>query len=151
MYTVGATGGAVAAAGVVVAAAGTKSVLPGRVFESRSGNPGLVTVDGLFQGAGRIGVGKNVEVKVAGRAGVPVDAEAVFLNVVAVGPSRAGYLTVFPCGITPPLAPSVNYDAGDVAANAVLAKIGVGGKVCVYTSAATDVVIDVNGYTLATT
>ena len=30
--------------------------------------------------------------------------------------------------------------------NAVLAKIGDGGKVCIYTLAETDIVIDVNGY-----
>jgi hypothetical protein len=71
----------------------------------------------------------------------------VFLNVVAVGPSGSGYLTVFPCGTTPPLASTGNYSTGDVAANAALAKIDVDGNVCVYTSAATDLVIDVNGYT----
>jgi hypothetical protein len=40
----------------------------------------------------------------------------------------------------------VNYVAGDVVPNAVLAKVGVGGKVCIYTLAATDIVVDVNGY-----
>jgi hypothetical protein len=124
-------------------------VLPGRVFESRSGSADFVTVDGLFQGAGRTGAGEVVEVQVTGRAGVPVNAEAVFLNVVAVDPSGSGYLTVFPCGATPPLAANVNYNTGDIAANAVFAKIDDDGKVCVYTHAETDLVIDVNGYTPA--
>ena len=124
-----------------------QSVLPGRVFESRSGKPDFITVDGSFQGVGPIGAGEVAEFKVTGRAGVPDDAEAVFLNVVAVGPSGSGYLTVFPCGTTPPLASNGNYSTGDVAANAALAKIDVDGNVCVYTSAATDLVIDVNGYT----
>jgi hypothetical protein len=123
-----------------------QSLLPGRVFESRSGNPDFITVDGSFQGVGLTGAGQVAEFKVTDRAGVPEDAESVFLNVVAVGPSGPGYLTVFPCGTTPPLASNVNYSTGDVAANAVLAKIGVDGNVCVYTSAATDLVIDVNGY-----
>ena len=87
--------------------------------------------------------------KVTGRAGVPDDAEAVFLNVVAVNPSGPGYLTVFPCGSTAPLAANVNYSGGDIAANAVLAKVGDGGKICVFTLAATDLVIDVNGFTPA--
>ncbi|MGK0276484.1 MAG: hypothetical protein ACI9N0_002877, partial [Ilumatobacter sp.] len=126
-----------------------KSVSPGRVLESRSGNPEYITVDGLFQGTGRTAAGQIAEIKVTDRAGVPADAEAVFLNVVAVSPSGPGYLTVFPCGITPPVAANVNYNTGDVAANAVLAKIGVGGKVCVFTAAATDLVIDVNGFTPA--
>jgi hypothetical protein len=132
---------------VVPADAGTKSVVPGRVLESRSGN-GFVTVDGLFQGVGRSGVGVVREVKVTGRAGVPVDAAAVFLNVVAVDPSGAGYLTVYPCGMTRPVAANVNYNQGGVVANAVFAKIGDGGRVCVYSSTATDLVIDVNGFTL---
>ena len=45
-----------------------------------------------------------------------------------------------------PLASSVNYGPGDVVANAVLAKIGTGGKVCIYSPAATDIVVDVTGY-----
>jgi hypothetical protein len=133
--------------GYTPAGADTKSVVPGRVLESRSGN-GLITADGLFQGVGRTGAGEVREVQVTGRAGVPVNAEAVFLNVVAVSPSGPGYLTVFPCGATPPLAANVNYDTGDIAANAVFAKIDDDGKVCVYTLAETDLVIDVNGYTL---
>jgi hypothetical protein len=135
--------------GYTPAGADTKSVVPGRVLESRSGN-GLITADGLFQGVGRTGAGEVREVQVTGRAGVPVNAEAVFLNVVAVSPSGPGFLTVFPCGATPPLAANVNYNTGDIAANAVFAKIGDDGKVCVYTHAETDLVIDVNGYTPAT-
>jgi hypothetical protein len=72
------------------------------------------------------------------------------VNVVAVDPSGAGYLTVYPCGMTRPVAANVNYDKGGVVANAVFAKIGDGGRVCVYSSTATDLVIDVNGYTPAT-
>ena len=141
----------VASGAVVLLATTVQPVLPGRVLESRSGNPGFVTVDGLFEGVGRTGAGRVAEVKVTGRAGVPEDAEAVFLNVVAVGPSGPGYLTVFPCGMTPPLAANVNYGTGGVAANAVFAKVGVGGKVCVFTLAETDLVIDVNGFTPAGT
>ena len=136
---------------VVPLGATVKSVPPGRVLESRSGNPDFKTIDGLFQGTGRTAAGQIAEIKVTDRAGVPADAEAVFLNVVAISPSGPGYLTVFPCGITTPLAANVNYNTGDIAANAVLAKIGVDGKVCVFTYAATDLVIDINGYTPATT
>ena len=55
-------------------------------------------------------------------------------------------MTVFPCGEALPKASHVNYVAGEVAPNAVLAKIGVGGKVCIYTKAETDMIADVNGY-----
>ena len=93
---------------VVEAGTGSvRSVPPARVLESRIG-PGFDTFDGLFEGTGRIGAGQVLELTVAGRAGVPLDAEAVFLNVVAVLPGFGGYVTVFPCGITPPLAANVN-------------------------------------------
>ena len=68
------------------------------------------------------------------------------LNVTAVFPSGPGYLTVFPCGSPQPLASNVNYPAGQVVPNAVLAKVGTDGKVCIFTLADTDLVVDVNGY-----
>jgi len=40
----------------------------------------------------------------------------------------------------------VNYLAGDVSPNAVLSGVGAGGAVCIYSMAATDVIVDVNGY-----
>ena len=86
------------------------------------------------------------EVVVAGRGGVPADADAVFLNVTAVAPLAAGFLTVFPCGEELPNASNVNYGPGDVVPNAVLAKVGDDGKVCVFSLAATDLVVDANGH-----
>ena len=44
------------------------------------------------------------------------------------------------------LPPNVNYSAGDVVPNAVLAKVGSGGKVCIYTKATSHILADVNGY-----
>jgi hypothetical protein len=63
-----------------------------------------------------------------------------------VAPNAAGYLTVYPCGVTRPLASNVNYVAGQVVPNAVLVKVGTAGKVCIFSLAATDIVVDVNGY-----
>ena len=62
---------------------------------------------------------------------------AVILNVTAVAHAGSGFLTVFPCGEPQPLASNVNYLAGDVVPNAVLAKVGVGGSVCIFTMAVT--------------
>ena len=68
------------------------------------------------------------------------------LNVTAVAPSAAGFLTVFPCGSDRPLASHVNFVPGDVVPNAVIAKIGDGGKVCIFSRAETDLLADVNGF-----
>ena len=122
--------------------------MPGRLLDTRSG-PNDLTVDGSFQGNGRRSAGTTLQLTVTGRGGVPNNAGAVMLNVTAVSPGAAGFLTVFPCGTTMPLASSVNYGPGDVVANAVLAKIGTGGKVCIYSPAATDIVVDVTGYIAA--
>ena len=100
----------------------------------------------LVQGGGGRAAGSVTEVVVAGRGGVPVDAVAVMLNVTAVGAVAAGFLTVFPCGSLRPLASNVNYVAGQVVPNAVLAKVGDGGGCVCSPSRELDLVIDVNGY-----
>ena len=120
-------------------------VVPARLLETRVGADDK-TVDGLFQGIGPVRAGVVLELPVAGRDKVPATASAVMLNVTAVFPTGPGYLTVFPCGAPRPLASNVNYAAGQVVPNAVLAKIGTGGTVCIYSLVDTDVVIDVTGF-----
>ena len=66
----------------VSAAAGEFVSLPSpqRVLDSR---PGAATADGQFAGIGVRPSGTVVELQVAGRVGVPDDAESVALNVTA--------------------------------------------------------------------
>ena len=66
------------------------SIVPARLLETRTGES---TVDGQFQGIGRRPAGSVTEVTIAGRGGVPADAQAVVLNVTAVSPSADGFLT----------------------------------------------------------
>ena len=77
------------------------SVVPGRLLETRQG-PNDKTVDGAHQGAGMVAGGSEVALQVEGRHGVS-GAAAVMLNVTAVAPDAAGYLTVYPCGEARPL------------------------------------------------
>ena len=142
---VGASPASAASNAVVPTAPPVVTVSPARLLETRSG-PNLTTVDGQFQGQGRRAAGSVLELTVAGRGSVPADASAAVLNVTAVFPDGPGYLTVFPCGEDQPNASSVNYQTGQVVPNAVLAKIGAGGKVCIFTLAASDLLVDVNGY-----
>ena len=83
----------------------------------------------------------------AGRGGVPANAEAVVLDVVAVHPDADGFLTVFPCGTPVPLASNLNYNAGQVIANSVFTGIGTNGTVCIYSHASTHLVVDATGHT----
>jgi hypothetical protein len=120
-----------------------QSVVPARLLDTR---PGQTTIDGLFQGAGVRAAESVTELKVTGRGGVPNDASAVLMNLTAVTPDGPGFFTVYPCGETRPLASNVNYVAGQIVPNAVLAKIGTNGNVCIYTKAASHILADVNGY-----
>jgi hypothetical protein len=120
------------------------SLVPARLLETRVGES---TVDGMSAGIGRRSAGSVTELTVAGRGGVPEDASAVMLDVVAVLPDAAGHLTVYPCGTPRPLASSLNYAPGQVIANSVFTGIGTDGTVCIYTYATTDLIADVTGHT----
>ncbi|TPW13722.1 MAG: alpha-tubulin suppressor-like protein [Acidimicrobiaceae bacterium] len=61
------------------------------------------------------------------------------------GPLR-GFVTVYPCGNARPLASNLNFIAGVNAANQVTAKVGRDGRVCLFTSAQTQLVADVSGW-----
>ena len=53
---------------------------------------------------------------------------------------------MFPCGTDIPTAANLNYGTGTTIPNSVIAKVGTGGEVCIYTSNTTHIVVDVNGY-----
>ena len=132
-------------AGRTDVAGGVVSLSPERLVDSRSG-VNNVTVDGEFEGVGRVAAGGVLTVDVLGRGGVPADGvSAVVLNVTAVAPSAAGHLSVFPCGSTPQSS-SLNYVAGSVVANEVIAKVSSRGRVCVFSFAESHLVVDVVGY-----
>jgi lysophospholipase L1-like esterase len=120
-----------------------RAVVPGRLLDSRQ--PASPTVDGLFEGIGPRLKGSITELQVTGRAGVPTDASAVVLNVTVTAAQGDGFVTVWPCGTDLPNASSLNFTTGQTVPNAVIAKIGAGGKVCLYTSAATHLLADING------
>ncbi|MFN8022829.1 MAG: hypothetical protein U0Q03_14985 [Acidimicrobiales bacterium] len=83
---------------------------------------------------------------VAGRGEVPADAIGVALNVTVTNPSTAGYVTVHPCLVTPPLASNVNFVADQTVPNFVIAGLDADGDACITTSSLTDLVVDVAGY-----
>ncbi len=122
-----------------------RPLIPARLLETRSGAVDK-TIDGLFEGEGRVGPDAEVELQVTGRGGVPTNASAVTINIGAVRPSDQGFITVYPCGADRPLASSINYLGGDVISNSVLAQIGDDGKVCIYALRETDLIADVTGF-----
>ncbi|MCU1400054.1 MAG: hypothetical protein JWN62_3163 [Acidimicrobiales bacterium] len=135
-------------AGFFSATAPYVPLLPARVLDTRGDG---ATFDGQGQRAGLPARGSVTEVQITGRAGVPTDAAAVVLNVTVTEAQGAGFVTVFPCGTERPNASNLNYVTGSTVPNNVIAKIGTGGKVCLYTSNATHLLADVNGYFRPTT
>jgi hypothetical protein len=91
------------------------------------------------------GVGATVELAVTGAA-VPADAVAVVLNVTGTEASAPGFVTVWPCGQARPTASNLNLLANGTTPNLVIAKLGAGGKVCLFTQTGTHLLADLEGY-----
>jgi Domain of unknown function (DUF4331) len=110
------------------------AVEPSRLLDTRS--------------ATKPAAGQVVEVQVSGVAGslIPTDAKAAYLNITAVNTVNDGYVTVYPCGSPQPGASSFNPIAGMTTHNLVAAAVGTNGKVCIFTSSSTDLLVDVQGY-----
>jgi hypothetical protein len=87
-------------------------------------------------------------VQVTGAGGVPLaGVAAVVLNVTVTNTTSSGALTVYPTGMSRPVASNLNWTAGKTVPIRVVALTGTGGKVSLYNySGSTDIVIDVNGY-----
>jgi hypothetical protein len=83
-----------------------------------------------------------VEVSVTSAVG---NAEAVVANVTATNPAATGFVTVFPCGDAVPTASNLNMAAGQTVPNLVFAQVGTTGRICLKSTAATDLLVDVVG------
>jgi hypothetical protein len=114
-------------------------LVPARVLDTRNSTQGELSAP--------VGDRQTVAQRVAGVGGVPANARAVAINITAVTPSRAGFLTVWPSGRTRPTVSSINFGAGEVVGNFVFAEVGANGRVSIYNhNGSTDVVFDVVGY-----
>jgi len=76
---------------------------------------------------------------------IPATAAAYSLNVTVVPNLSLGYLTVWPAGQSKPNVSTLNSD-GRVKANAAIVQAGTDGGISVYTSDATQFILDIDGY-----
>ena len=111
-------------------------ITPRRLIDTRTG----------LGGSSRVGAGRQVVVQVAGASTVPTSATAAVFSVTAVGPAAEGYLTAYPCSDRRPETSTVNYVAGQVVANTTIAALSGTGQLCVWTSADTDLLVDITGW-----
>jgi Domain of unknown function DUF11/Bacterial Ig domain len=120
-----------------------KTTSPVRLADTRLSGE---TVDGEYEADGRLGAGDEYTIRIAGRGGVPADARSGVLNLAVVNPSGNGYVAMHPCQDPRPVAASANFSAGVTGANELLAELDENGEVCVFTSAAADLVVDASGF-----
>ncbi len=113
------------------------TVVPSRFLDTRFGVGGWI---------GRLGAGQTVDFALAGTAGIPSGTAAVVLNVTVTGAAAAGFLTVYPCDQTRPDASNLNFIPGRAIANGVTVKLATNGRLCVYASSRSDVLVDLAGY-----
>jgi hypothetical protein len=115
-------------------------VSPVRLVDTRLGQP-----QALQSVQSRLGPGQLLTIDVAALAGFDPTATAATVNVTAADPAGRGFVSVLPgpCAnvALPPATSNLNVTAGrDVAASATVA-LG-NGELCIFTSVATDVVVD---------
>jgi hypothetical protein len=118
---------------------------PARLLETRVGE-GLSTADNQYNGIGLRTAGSVTQLQVGGRAGVPATAGAAVLGITVTNATASGFVTVFPCGGAIPTAATVNYVVGATVTNTVVARMGTGGSVCLYTNVDVDMIVDVHGF-----
>jgi hypothetical protein len=106
-------------------------VEPVRVLDTRPGGFGV--------GADSTSV---IDVTVAG---VPASAGGVLANITATQAAGNGFLTMFPCAAGLPVASNLNSVAGRDVANFVLVQPDPAGHVCLFSSTATHVIVDIVG------
>jgi hypothetical protein len=115
-------------------------VTPKRVLDTRTANTPRGT-------PGRVVSGEIMNLQIAGANGIPLDAAAVVMNVTSVNPTGSGYVTVWPSGVTQPIASNLNFAPGDVVPNLITSRIGYQGQVSLYhQGGSNDLVADVVGY-----
>jgi hypothetical protein len=113
-------------------------VTPCRLVDTR--NP-----DGPLGGPALDGNSRSFPIPTSS-CGIPSSAMAYSLNVTVVPSGDLGYLTIWPTGQPQPVVSTLNSQHGINKADAAIVLAGTSGAVSVYASAATNVVLDINGY-----
>ncbi|MEO8267062.1 MAG: hypothetical protein ABI706_16280 [Ilumatobacteraceae bacterium] len=106
---------------------------PRRVLDTRDAAQGGAS--------GMLGAGRTVTIDLSQI--VATTADAAVLSVTATGSCVSGFLTVFACGARPPTS-NLNYEVRRTTAGLAITPLA-NGRVCIFASNATDVIVDVMG------
>ena len=135
--------------GWLAAGEGFTALAPSRVFDTRSGGPGVP--------AGRIGnaagTAPPLVVDLLGRNGIPTaGVGAIALNLTATTTSGSGYVSVYPCAsaaTAPPTVSNVNFSTGKTVPNSVILPVDSStapGRTCFRVFGSADLIVDVVGW-----
>ena len=138
VYTSSAAHLVVDVAGWIPATSDYVAMTPTRALDTRTG---------LGAPKARVAAGGVVELLVTGVSGVPLDGvNAVEATVTVAAPTSGGYITTYPTGQVRPVASVLNFAGGVNRANSITLQVGAGGKISLFSSATTDLIVDVVGY-----
>jgi hypothetical protein len=112
-----------------------QAVAPVRLLDSRNDTSPWV---------GRLGAGQVIELPIQSLAGVPADVRAVTVNLTTVSPGSRGFVTAYPCGISPPRTSSLNFDSDNAAGALSISAIG-SGSLCLVANQRTYLIVDLLG------
>ena len=114
-----------------------RPVTPTRLLDTRS--PNAIRT-------GPVAAGGQVDLDVAGIAGLPADATAAALKVTVTESAASGFWTVFPSGTVPPTASNLNVEgAGGTIANQVLTPLS-GGRASIFSQSGGQLIVDLVGW-----
>jgi len=118
-------------------------VVPCRVSDSRAGQG----KSGVY-GPPSLPFGQSRDLPIPGSGcGIPASAQAYSLNITALPTAgKLNFVTVWPTGMSMPVASSLNSFQGKVQANAAIVGAGANGSVSLFVSDTTDLIVDINGY-----
>ena len=123
-------------------------VTGGRLYQARSTSRVLDTTRGVGAPRAKVGAGRVLKVKVAGRGKpVPGSAKAVVMNLTARSATRWTFVTAWPNGRRRPAYPDLSVSAWRTTANLVVVRVGKKNRVRIANSkGSTHLVGDIVGY-----
>src|SRR5271157_895462 len=120
------------------------AMTPCRIADTRASQnfPGAFGSPSLVGGA----PGRTFPIQSNTTCPVPSNAQAYSLNLTIVAPAPYGYITAYPTPGPMPLAATLNWATPLIVGNSAIVPAGTSGSIDIFASAATDLVIDINGY-----
>lgn len=93
----------------------------------------------------RLAAHQVIELPIQSLPNMPAGIWSVAANVTSVGATQNGFLSAFPCGGAVPQSSSLNFSADGATASLAVSSVGQDGKLCIFTSSRTHVIVDIVG------